>query len=237
MLQAERAPAGRPTWFVYKPPLPVSPTTQQEGRTRAKRILKKLENDKLVGGKDYDYLSLVKLYQTCRECNVDLSSPTTTTAAKETMVRNAVQGTLASAGQSLTSTLRPGEFVCGLSRALGVSEERTIVIVHAAVAAHVRSLLLAAAASLRSGDVVRADSDLGKVVSAVQLYPLPASAAEAELVASAVRDKLTLTETEDVLKELVRLYSSTIVLTRMCNKCWQVRAWQQMPCMHVGRQS
>lgn len=93
--------------------------------------------------------------------------------------------------------------MCGLARALGVEEERTIVITHAAVAAHVRSLLLAAAASSRSGDEERAGSDLGRVVSAVQLFPVPASAPEAEAVAAAVRDRLTLTETEDVLKQLV----------------------------------
>lgn len=197
---------------MYTPPLPVTPTTQQECKKRAKRILKKLESDKIIGGKDYDVLALIQLYQTCREGNVDVASPSMTTAARETMVRNAVQGTLASAGHSLTRTLRPGDFVCGLARALGVEEQRTIVIVHAAVAAHVRSLLLAAAASTRSGDAPRASSDLGQVVSTVQLYPLPASSPEAELVASAVRDKLTLTETEDVLKQLVRRFNLTSCL-------------------------
>lgn len=189
---------------MYSPPLPVTPTTQQECRKRAKRILKKLENDKLLGGKDYDVLALIQLYQTCREGNVDVAAPSMTTAARETMVRSAVQGTITSAGHSATRTLSPGNFVCGLARALGVEEDRTIVIAHAAVAAHLRSLLLAAAASSRSGNAERASKDLGRVVSTVQMYPLPASAPEAELIAAAVRDKLTLTETEDVLKQLVR---------------------------------
>lgn len=183
----------------------MTPTTEQECRKRAKRILKGLENQKL-SGKDYAVLSLIQLYQTCREGNVQLTSPSITTAACETMVRDAVQGTLASAGQSasLTRTVRPSDFVCGLAHALGLKEERLIVIVHAAVAAHVRSLLLNAAASLRSENLERANNDLGRVISAVDMYPLPASAPEAEVVASAVRDKLTLTETESLLKQLVR---------------------------------
>ena len=62
------APNGRPEWWKFTPPLPVTATRQLECRKRAKKILRQLEEQKLVSGSDYDTLGLVQLYQTCKVC-------------------------------------------------------------------------------------------------------------------------------------------------------------------------
>lgn len=56
----------RPSWWVYTPPLPLPEATKLEYRRRAKRVLKQLENQKLVDGKDYDPLALIQLFKACR---------------------------------------------------------------------------------------------------------------------------------------------------------------------------
>jgi hypothetical protein len=60
------APGGRPEWWTFTAPLPVTPMRQLECKKRAKKILKQLEDQKLVGGKDYDVFSLVQLHQACK---------------------------------------------------------------------------------------------------------------------------------------------------------------------------
>lgn len=58
--------SARPAWWVYTPPLPIPEATKLEYRKRAKRILKQLENQKLVDGTDYDPLALIRMYQACK---------------------------------------------------------------------------------------------------------------------------------------------------------------------------
>jgi hypothetical protein len=56
----------RPEWWTYSMPLPVSGARQLECRKRAKKILKQLEDEKLLQGRDYDIFTLVQLYNTCK---------------------------------------------------------------------------------------------------------------------------------------------------------------------------
>jgi hypothetical protein len=60
------AAAERPEWWTYTLPLPVSGARQLECQKRAKKILKQLEDEKLLQGRDYDVFTLVQLYNTCK---------------------------------------------------------------------------------------------------------------------------------------------------------------------------
>jgi hypothetical protein len=143
-----------------------------------------------------------------QEGSTDVASSVATGEGRISMLRHAARDALNSAAKGTNlQSLKPREFVCGLAGALGVPEERTISVVHAVVAAELRSWLLAIAASRRSGAYERAASDLRRLLRAVNVFPLPAASAQASLIGDALRDKLTLSEMEDLLKELVRFPS------------------------------
>eukprot|EP00892_Ulva_mutabilis_P002415 jgi/Ulvmu1/12174/UM085_0038.1 len=207
-LAADSEPS-RPAWWVYSPPLPIPEATKLEYRKRAKGILKQLENQKLVDGKDYDMLALIRLYQACKEGGTDVASSVATGAGREAMFRQGVRSALTVAADgtgmaaaALARTFKPREFVCGLATALGVSEERAVRMVHAVIAADARGRLLDISASWRRGDLQRGTADLQELVRIMKTFPLPNSAAEASLVGAALQDRITLPEMEDLLKQL-----------------------------------
>lgn len=128
------------------------------------------------------------------------------------MLRQGVQSTIKLAADgsgvaaaAMTRSFKPREFVCGLAMALGISEERAIRMVHAVIAADARGRLLDISASRRMGDLQHAEAGVKALVHILQAFPLPNSAAEASLVGAALQDRITLSEMEDLLKQLVCL--------------------------------
>lgn len=195
----------RPEWWVYQPPLPVSEATRLECKKRAKTILKELEYAKVVQGKDYEVLSLIELFQACKEGGTDVASSVKTAATRDALLRAAVHASLkqaATGSGQLSASVSVRSFVCGLAAALGVPEERTVTIVHAAVAADLRARLLDVAASQRAGRVEQASRSVQSILNVLGVFALRDSAPEAELVGAALRDKFTTSEMESVLKEL-----------------------------------
>lgn len=140
-----------------------------------------------------------------------MATSVATEAGREAMFRQGVQNTLRVAADgsgttavALARSFKPREFVCGLSTALGICEERAIRMVHAVIAADARGRLLDISASRRKGDVPLAATGVQELVRIIQAFPLPNSAAEASLVGAALHDRITLAEMEDLLKQLVR---------------------------------
>jgi hypothetical protein len=95
-----------------------------------------------------------------------------------------------------------------------VPEQRAIVIVHAATAAELRSRLLAIAAARRGAGggqpAAAAEVEVQRLLRAVETFPMPAGAPEAEMVGTAIRTKFTLQEMETLLKELVCPLAKTL---------------------------
>lgn len=77
-MQASTTEPSTPIWWVYTPPLPIPESTKLEYRKRAKGIVKQLENQKLLDGKDYDMLALIRLYQACKVRQTTLAGLLTT---------------------------------------------------------------------------------------------------------------------------------------------------------------
>jgi hypothetical protein len=143
--------------------------------------------------------------------DTDVASSVATTAGRDAMLRRTVQECLRAAGSNRRVTSLPAqELVCGLSRCLGVPEKRTVTIVHAAVAAELRAVLLGVAAGRRGAGEERVAAEVARLLRIVEVFPMPDDAPEAALVGSALRDKFTMEEMESLLKGLVRL------LRRVC---------------------
>lgn len=150
-----------------------------------------------------------------QEGNVDVASSVSTDAGRVSMLRHAVHETLQAASHGRQVTSVPArEFISGLSRCLGVPEQRAIVIVHAATAAELRSRLLAIAAARRGAGggqpAAAAEVEVQRLLRAVETFPMPAGAPEAEMVGTAIRTKFTLQEMETLLKELVCPLAKTL---------------------------
>ena len=58
----------RPEWWTFTPPVIVSEAHRDACAQRAKRLVRQLEDGKVIRGQDYDPLLLVTLYQTCKVC-------------------------------------------------------------------------------------------------------------------------------------------------------------------------
>lgn len=140
----------------------------------------------------------------------NVASSVATEAGREAMFRQGVHNTLKVASNvsgaavaSLAQSFQPREFVCGLSRALGIGEDKAIKVVHAAIAADARGRLLDISASRRKGDLESAGISANALIRILQVFPLPYNAAEASLVGAALQNRMTLPEMEYLLKQLV----------------------------------
>jgi hypothetical protein len=149
--RAARTEAARPEWWVFTPPLLVTPARRAECTRRAKCLLRELENAKVAEGRDYDVFQLVQIYQACREGDTDVAGAVSTIASRDEMLRAAVRSSCKYTGMdgARATAVPPRDFICGLARCLGVEEGRAVAIVHAAVAEQLRAVLLEIAAARR----------------------------------------------------------------------------------------
>lgn len=160
----------------------------------------------------------------------DVASSVATEAGREAIFRQGISSTIkvtadgsGVAASALARSFKPRDFVCGLAIALGVSEARAIKMVHAVIAADARGRLLDVSASRRKGELQDAAAGIQALVRILEAFPLPTSAAEASLVGAALRDKITLAETEDLLKQLVCLKKSVHSIILLFSACGGVR--------------
>lgn len=138
--------------------------------------------------------------------DVDVAGAAATTAGRDAMLRHAATAVATSDASSggEAAIARERAFVTGLAAALGVPERRATTIVHAATSAVLRSALLDAGAAKRRGADGNFAGALRRVRRAVDVLPMPPDAAEAAAVGAGLRNHLSGSEVEAILRALVR---------------------------------
>ncbi|KAK9813536.1 hypothetical protein WJX73_005603 [Symbiochloris irregularis] len=209
--RAESEQQSLPAWWNPAPRIPASSSFHQSAESKARAILRGLEEAKL-SGTDYSVPALAELRETCTEASVTVKPRTASggealyKAAMEEAARTACEG-----GQNPYVWGVPAtRFVASMAAALGIADHRAVTMANGITAAKSQSILVEVLAAMR--DAQRRGEVLHLLLSLKGLtatFPLPPASAQAEMVASRLSSRASLNERQAVLQEFFSIDSST----------------------------
>ena len=176
-------------WAPPRPALHVPQTRRDELRIEARKVLKELEDAKVLRGMDYSLASLVRLRGLCHDGG-GLQVRPSTESGRDSMLRAAVKSALEN--PRALGHWEPARFISGLAHDLGIPDKRAVTIVHAMVAAECRGALIGAEAGFRAGSEKDVLESLDTMLTALNYFPLPPYSAEAELVGRSIQSQTSL---------------------------------------------